>query len=555
MKYRFFLAVAALMALAACSSDNDIIEPQQPTTDDGVVKTPISITAIYGDGSGNAGTTRVAYTESGANISATWESGDEILVAVDNQVSTLTLTDGAGSSSATFTGTISHTNPLTATTPLVCYVKDQKNPSAVTVNADGSYTYTSGTFTSQDGTLAGAASCNLYYGMTHYGNGTDISCNFSVNTSMMKFNVDAPGLTEGSATLSYKSGDDVIASATFTIAADGRNTVYMAIPAGHLTGAQTLRYESTANTVTATATLSDAQANFAAGQTYSKSIMVLTPSTEDVTLTDGVTLCGTGGGNTKVTIAAGATVTFGGVDINEQIEYMSYRGIDCKGDATIKLKGKNTVKVKDFPNAAIFIPEGHTLTIEGTGSLYADGYGAGIGGDEERNCGNIVINSGTITAIGLNAAGIGSKYNKSCGNITITGGTVTATGGDYGAAGIGTGEDGSCGNIIITGGTVTATGGDNAAGIGSGYTSSFNSITIGNGITRVTATRGSTWNSSTDAQPIGAGAGDTNGGPVTFGGVNVTGETIKDGDTFGGLTIAVTTNGERDVWTLTPVTP
>lgn len=99
----------------------------------------------------------MAYTESGANINATWQICDQIMVVADGQVSTLTLTDGAGSSSATFVGTISHTNPLTATTPLLCYVKDQNNPSAVTVNADGTYTYTSGAFLSQDGTMASAA--------------------------------------------------------------------------------------------------------------------------------------------------------------------------------------------------------------------------------------------------------------------------------------------------------------------------------------------------------------------------------------------------------------
>lgn len=89
------LLVAAITT--ACTSDNDTNELQQP---DG--RTPITITADYGD----AGTTRTAYTESGANISATWQEGDQILVVYDGHVSTLALTGGAGTASATFTGTI-----------------------------------------------------------------------------------------------------------------------------------------------------------------------------------------------------------------------------------------------------------------------------------------------------------------------------------------------------------------------------------------------------------------------------------------------------------------
>ena len=567
-KKTVLLLAGAMMA--ACSSDDDMVEGGL-NQDGALMRTPVTISANYGEGT--KATTRVAYEETGNKISATWQSGDKLLVVVDGQVSTLTLSSGAGTTSATFTGTILHTNDLTPTTQLICYVKDQNNQAAVSVHEDGSYTYTDGTLTSQDGTVGGAASCNVYYGVTHYGDGTNISCNFSVNTSIMKFTVDAPGLTEGQATLSYKSEGATIAAATFDIAADGTNTVYLAIPAMHLSGAQTLEYKTgdDANaSVTATAILSETQANFTAGQTYSKRIMVISPATGEITVPDGVILCGTGGGRhrtetnewvgtlTRVTIADGATVTFNNLTIappyESQYEY-KYAGITCAGNATINLRGTNIVQANERTEPGIFIPANHTLTIQGTGSLTAKGDcegsvggGAGIGGyyiyGEEYGigCGHIVINSGTVTAYGnAGCAGIGGGRRASCDGITINGGTVTATG-DGEAAGIGSGQLGSCGNITINGGTVTATGGYSSAGIGSGNEGSCGNITIATGITSVTAMQGMKIEGSTD--PIGKGFRATGLGTVTFGGV-----TVFDGDDwngpytdedYGGLTLSIT---------------
>jgi hypothetical protein len=125
--------------------------------------------------------------------------------------------------------------------------------------------------------------------------------------------------------------------------------------------------------------------------------------------------------------------------------------------------------------------------VDRTGFQYSSG--SGIGGRINKNCGNIVIESGTITATGgKGSAGIGSANQHTCGTITIKGGTVTAKGG-YCAAGIGSGYTTTCGNISITGGTVIATGGDFAAGIGSGGDSFCSDITLG-GTANVTATKG-----------------------------------------------------------------
>ena len=269
------------------------------------------------------------------------------------------------------------------------------------------------------------------------------------------------------------------------------------------------------------------------------SITDLATITADYEAKDGETLTGTLGSNVKISIADGATVTLKDVDINGSGTWTSgnYAGITCAGDATITLEGMNTVKGFAEKYPGIFVSSEKTLVINGTGELNASSNtgtgGAGIGGGDQMNCGNIEIQSGTVTAIGNEyGAGIGGGHNANCGDITISGGKVTATGG-HRAAGIGGGrrgssgtkdeyDSGSCGNITISGGTITAKGGEAAAGIGGGrgntiyYKSSCGTITITSGVTSVTATKG-----SDDAQSIGAGYLGTCGAVTIENGANV----------------------------------
>ena len=188
--------------------------------------------------------------------------------------------------------------------------------------------------------------------------------------------------------------------------------------------------------------------------------------------------------SSTVVIQAGGTCTLNGATINVS----SGPAIWCDGNATIVLTGTNTVTTSAEGQPAIFIPEGKTLTIRGTGSLTATATGggaAGIGGGYQGgtsyagiNCGDIIIESGTITATG-NAAGIGGGAYGTCGTITINGGTVTATGEN--AAGIGSGYNGTCGNITISSGvtSVEATMGYCAgAPIGYGNKGTCGSISI-----------------------------------------------------------------------------
>lgn len=164
-------------------------------------------------------------------------------------------------------------------------------------------------------------------------------------------------------------------------------------------------------------------------------------------------------------------------------------------NVTLILEGTNTLisgtdGIQGLPG--IHLPEGASLTIQGSGSLTVTGGsgsstgggGAGIGGNIGKSCGTLTIAGGTVTAKGGSSsstgdggAGIGGGTNGGAGgSVTITGGTVTASGGSGGdmgdgGAGIGGGKKGAGGNVDITGGVVTATGGsgyNGGVGIGSG---------------------------------------------------------------------------------------
>jgi hypothetical protein len=248
----------------------------------------------------------------------------------------------------------------------------------------------------------------------------------------------------------------------------------------------------------------------------------------EIVLHDGDTLTGIGGAHTHVFIADGATVTFSSVDITTILEDDNHRwpGITCLGDAIIVLAEGTTNSVKGgMNNPGIYVPQGHTLTLQGNGTLNATGgnSSAGIGSGRSSSCGNITISGGNVTAIGgQNAAGIGSGRSSSCGTVTISDGTVTATGSQY-AAGIGSGYYySSCGNITINGGIVNATGGELAAGIGSGRASSCGNITISGGTITATggyrgAGIGSGWPSSCDNIAISGGTVTATGGQSAAG--------------------------------------
>ena len=220
----------------------------------------------------------------------------------------------------------------------------------------------------------------------------------------------------------------------------------------------------------------------------------------------------TGSGKTyanTITLGDGATVTLSNVDIDSDRDDLRKAAISCQGSATVILaEGTDNLLYGDDNCSALQAgPEGSTLTIQGasTGTLRANGghCAAGIGGrNNSGDCGNIVIQGGTITAIGggttgTGAAGIGGDIGGNCGNITITGGNITAIGG-YGIGGnyvsgaaIGAGGEKGCGNITIAGGIIDAKGYGygNAVAIGASKNGRCGAIII-NGVCVVKATKG-----------------------------------------------------------------
>lgn len=155
-------------------------------------------------------------------------------------------------------------------------------------------------------------------------------------------------------------------------------------------------------------------------------------------------------------------------------------------------------------NAGLQVETGQTITIQGDGSLMAQGgkttiggslrSAAGIGGGVGGSGGNIAITDGNITALGGNntafsGAGIGGGSFGTSGNISISGGTIIATGGSDGA-GIGGGDEAGADSIDISDGNITATGNSRGAGIGGGSGGVGGTINISGGTISATGTTG-----------------------------------------------------------------
>ena len=241
------------------------------------------------------------------------------------------------------------------------------------------------------------------------------------------------------------------------------------------------------------------------------------------------------------------------------------------GDTTIELDGNNSLTGSGWSAGLERNEEKDSdgnvtsgkLTIQDedkNGSLEATGNygGAGIGGGNLKNSGEIEITGGTITATGaLDGAGIGGGGGGGDGTVTISGGNITARGGSSdnpkAICGAGIGGGGGFGNatVTITGDAVIeeATGGGTCAGIGSGYYNSKTDITIsGNAVVK---------NAQGGAQGAGIGGG---GGGLSTGGsigtVTITDNAKVDNATggegaagigsgvFGDVTVNISGNAE-----------
>ena len=152
------------------------------------------------------------------------------------------------------------------------------------------------------------------------------------------------------------------------------------------------------------------------------------------------------------------------------------------GEIAIEMNGESYL-TGDAENAGIHVSEKSSLIINATdndGKITVQGglHAAGIGGNTDDSSGQITINNGTILATG---GGI---------NPNITGTPVNGQGNHGGGAGIGSGEtvdnNNTTGDIIINGGSITAIGGTRAAGIGSGFNTESGTITINQGTVNAT---------------------------------------------------------------------
>ena len=480
--FRLFTIAAAALILSACSEDI------AQMINGGKKEFTATLAAP------NKGGTRTVYTEDTQNnkIAVAWKVGDEIALVHDKVMDVVKVKTVNADGSATIDGTITSATDE-ATVQLVypaaaIELNNDKNPVPAAAYTEK--------MLAQDGTLSYIASnLDLRSGESTIavdGDKATLASSVSLTSQIAIWKLsllDGESNVLQATQVKIKGGTGVLAS-TATIAATSEVT--LAIPNVAIDGALTI--EATVGSDTYAYTKEEG-VTFDSKYYQSKVMMEkpwdgnLATVTKNVTATDGTTIYGTLGKNVMISIADGATVTLDGVDINATGTWTTgnYAGITCLGDATIILKDgtENTVKgfYEEYPG--IHPAVGKTLTIKGTGKLTAssNGNGAGIGGGFSINCGNIIIEGGTITATGGQyAAAIGSGGNGgSCGAITISGGTVTATGGLW-AAGIGSGNNAGCGAITITSGvtSVTATKGASAPNsIGAGKYGTCGTVTIG----------------------------------------------------------------------------
>ena len=455
------ITLAALLfagaAFTACStsSDNEIIEPTPTQPANGKYTLTVNASKV------TDATTR-ALTLDGNTLNATWTKGDEVKVysvygegpseiEQDTPVGTLTAQrDGA---TTTLSGEFESTYHPTVGAKLRLKLKND----AVYTNQDGTLDYIA--------TNCDKAVADIIVGTvdeeTKAVTPTSAAL-FENQQAIVKFSLKQP---DGITPLTTSNLTVKVGSSTYNVTStEGASDIYVAVKE-----ASSVKVTLTDNGPGPSLYFySKSDVTFTKGQYYAISVKMKYGTVDlsaagdliRIYLNNGDIAYGTLARYCKVIISDDAEVTLNGVNINGDSsisdgtwEALDWAGITCEGNATINLVGTNTVRgfYKMYPG--IYVPKDKTLTIQGDGSLDAssNGLGAGIGGGNNRNCGNIIIKGGTITATGgNNAAGIGGGLNASCGSITITNrvNRVTAIRGSHSKC-IGKGAEGTSGKVKI----------------------------------------------------------------------------------------------------------
>ena len=180
---------------------------------------------------------------------------------------------------------------------------------------------------------------------------------------------------------------------------------------------------------------------------------------------DAVTLDGSGASSlTSAQIYTGtnaAALTLNSVSIaNPNVSPLKFGS----GGGTLTLVGENVLSTENFYASAVNIGSGN-VTIDGAGTLTAtaSGYGAAVGTDYgATSAPTLTIANGTISVSANYGAGLGSGFASTFGTISVTGGTVNATSTLGAGIGTGAGTSDNSGSVAITGGKVTATSKDGA---------------------------------------------------------------------------------------------
>ena len=394
MKLSGWLVMAAAITLAttACSSDDNIVEePMNPTK----AKTyHMSFTASKGDGA----TTR-ALSLNGKALNATWATGDKVYVfnyGLDDNYDKKYVLGGyleAKSDGTTvtldgdLTGTVETNDLLQLAYPQLTL--DYTGQDGTLTKIASTYDYTCGLAIVTDVTTSGNITAVDYVneaGPVQFGNGQAI----------VKFTLQDQGgnaLNATSLTISAKDGSSEALTQTYDLTtANGTNgpititlspatnVIYAALSPEDYS--KSLDYTLTATDGTNTYTYTKSNVKFEYGKYYEitvkmKKLIDLSNLTGNYEAQNGDVLTGTLDGSTQpymISIADGATVTLDGVTINGvNNNSCAWAGINCAGDATIIVADGSTNTVngfyQDYPG--IFIAEGKTLTIQGSGSLTA----------------------------------------------------------------------------------------------------------------------------------------------------------------------------------------